>query len=386
MELSKNQNMGVKVLFLVTEDWYFLSHRFHFAKYLADEGYDVTLGCRVSGATKEIEEAGIKVIEIPFAREQVSPLPVLNACMKVRQIIGQLKPDIVHLVALRPILIGWFATVFQKRPIFVNAVTGMGSLFSMKVKGLKLRLTKAVVGMMFRRVFKQPTAHTIWQNHDDYETYTSSGLCPKDRSAVIRGVGIDFSGAQFEPESEQDPLVVLYVGRLLMDKGVYDLVEASKILAKLGIQHKLRIVGDTDECNPRSITSEEIDQWRQLEWIELLGRRKDIGELMLSSNLIVMPSYREGLPQVLLEAGRAGRAVVTTDVPGCREVIHHEETGLLVKSRSSEELAGAMKCLLTNKELRASFAVNNYNTVQKEFSKEVIFEQVCQFYRNVLGN
>ena len=375
-----------RVLFLVTEDWYFVSHRFEFAKYLVSEGFDVFLGCRESGLRSTIEEAGIRVIEIPFAREKVSPMVVLQACWKVRQIIGQIKPDLVHLVAIRPILVGWLATMFQRRPVFVNAVTGMGSLFSMKVKGLKLRLTKAIVGMMFRRVFKQPTAHTIWQNHDDYETFTSSGLCPKDRSAVIRGVGIDFSGAQFEPEPEQDPLVVLYVGRLLMDKGVHELVEASKILAKQGIQHKLRIVGDADECNPRSITSEEIDQWRQLAWIELLGRRKDIRELMLASNLIVMPSYREGLPQVLLEAGHAGRAVVTTDVPGCREVIHHEKTGLLVKPRSGEELAGAMQCLLTKKDLRASFAVNNYNTVQNEFSKEVIFEQVCQFYRNVLGN
>lgn len=375
-----------KVLFLVTEDWYFVSHRFEFAKYLVSEGYDVSLGCRESGLRTKIEEAGIRVIEIPFAREKISPIAVLQACWKVRQLIAQLKPDMVHLVAIRPILVGWLATVFQKRPVFINAVTGMGSLFSMKVKGFKLRLTKAIVGMMFRRVFKQATAHTIWQNHDDYETFTSSGLCPKDRAAVIRGVGIDFSGVQFEPEPDQDPLVVLYVGRLLIDKGVHELVDASKVLVKNGIKHKLRIVGDFDQCNPRSIPSVQIDLWRQLEWIELLGNRKDIGELMLASNLIVMPSYREGLPQVLLEAGRAGRAVVTTDVPGCREVILHDKTGLLVKSRSSEELAEAMKCLLIKKELRASFAVNNYSTVQKEFSKDVIFEQMCQFYRNVLGN
>ena len=374
-----------RVLFLVTEDWYFVSHRFEFAKFLVSEGYEVYLGCRESGKRALIEAAGIHVISIPFAREKVSPGAVLKACWEVRKTIRDLKPDIVHLVALRSILIGWLASLFQRRPIFINAVTGMGSLFSTTVKGLKMRITKAVVGLMFRRVFRQPSAHTIWQNQDDFETFTSNGLCPKNRSTIIRGVGLDFEGFEYQPEAERDPLVVLFVGRLLIDKGIHELINASKALTKEGVEHRLRIVGEPDYCNPRSLTEEEIQEWKELEWIEFLGRREDVTEQMQDSNFLVMPSYREGLPQVLLEAGRAGRAVITSDVPGCREVVEHEKSGLLVRARDETDLAKAMKQLLIDGDRRRFLASNNFKRVQEDFSSEVIFKEMRTFYQQVTG-
>ena len=375
--------MKTRVLFLVTEDWYFVSHRIGFARKLIDEGYEVSVGCRVSDRKDEIEKAGIRVMDIPFARERVSPLAVLNACWAVRKMIRQYKPDLVHAVALRSIIVAWMATLAMKRPTILNAVTGQGSLFSSRKLNLKLSLARRVVTVLFKFVFRHAQAHTVWQNEDDFGSFTAEGIAPRNQSSLIRGAGVEFAGVEIVAEPKAEVPIVLFVGRLLRDKGIEELVNAAEILRSKGFSHVLRIVGSGDSCNPKSVSPEEIESWKG-PGVEILGRRSDILRQMQEANLVVMPSYREGLPKVLLEAGLAERAVVTCDVAGCREVVKHGENGVLVPAQDAVALSVAMEDLLSNEQLRKQYASANYKRVKTLFSSEVVNREMLSLYRRLL--
>lgn len=376
--------MKARVLFLVTEDWYFTSHRLAFARQLVARGFEIAVACRVSDKRELIEAEGIRVFPVPFARERLSPMAVVRACVALRKVFAAYHPDLVHLVALRAILIGWLATVGQRRPPFVNAITGLGSLFSGAVLTWRLRVVRGVVSSLFRRVFSHPTASNVFQNEEDRLGFIERGLTQARCCHLIRGAGV-------EPETwlpRREPIgekpVVLFVSRLLRDKGLAELVQASIILHRRGVAHELRIVGDVDRCNPMSLTEQEIAAWQVAGKLEWLGRRNDVLEQMSGANLVVLPSYREGLPKVLLEAGVAQRAVITSDVVGCREVVRDEINGLLVPPRDAQKLAAAIERLLLDGSLRSRLATENRRRIVNEFSLDKITQQFLELYAELL--
>ena len=377
----------MKILFLVTEDWYFVSHRLGFAKRLVAEGYEVGLAARESDCREEIEGAGIKFIPIPFARERLDPVAIVRSVLAVRQTVKRERPDIVHLVALRAILIGWMSTLGLRKPPFVYAVTGLGSLFSPWRTTLRLRVVKTVVERLLRLAFQQRMATTVWQNSDDMESFCERGIAPANRARLIRGAGVDFSDRASCPPQPNNPVpVVLFVGRFLREKGVGYLVEASNILQAKGQRHVLRLVGSPDDCNPLSFSSSDVNRWTEEGQIEYLGRRSDIDEQMRSADIIVLPTYyREGLPKVLLEAGRAGRAVVTTDIPGCRDLVVHGKNGFLVAPREVVPLQEAIEKLLLDQALRERMGIVNFNRTRAEFSEEEVFGQFRKLYLELLA-
>lgn len=377
----------MKILFLVTEDWYFVSHRLGFAKRLIASGYEVCLAARESDCREEIERAGIKLIPIPFARERLDPIAIVRSVLAVRQAVKQARPDIVHLVALRAILIGWMSTLGLRKPPFVYAVTGLGSLFSPWKTNLRLKLVKAVVERLLGLAFHQGMATTVWQNSDDMESFCQRGIAPASRAKLIRGAGVDFSDRESCPAQSVNAVpVVLFVGRFLREKGVGYLVEASNALREKGLHHVLRLVGSPDDCNPLSFSSSDVNRWSEESQIEYLGRRSDIDEQMQAADIIALPTYyREGLPKVLLEAGRAGRSVVTTDIPGCRDLVVDGENGFLVKPREVVPLREAMEELLRNQTLREKMGRANFERTRAEFSEEKVFDQFRKLYLELLS-
>lgn len=413
---------GSRVLFLVADDWYFVSHRLAWAQELVRRGCTVGVGCATHADASRIEEAGVQVLPIPFERHSLSPLVVLRACLAVRRAVRAFRPDLVHLVALRAILIGWMATIGLRRPAFVNAVAGLGSLFSGttdfmdggaarrgSTEGTKVNQEKMgtvspsspslpsvrarsrlwwarqVVRALFTRVFKQPTAHTVFQNQEDLESFVRRGLCPAERAHLVRGVGVDPESWQPRPEVLEDAPVVLFVGRMLRDKGLGELLEASDLLRKRGIYHVLRLAGDVDLSNPMSYRREELYAWAQAGKVDWFGYHHDVLEQMSLAQVVALPSYREGLPKVLLEAGLAERAVVTTDVAGCREVVRDRESGLLVPPRDHVALADALELLLKNSGLRRRLAAALRERVRTEFSQMLVQKSMARVYQAALG-
>jgi len=373
-----------KICFLVTEDWYFISHRLDFARRLVEAGFDVVVGCRFSGQESRIREAGIRAVDVPFTRESVSVFKAIDDIRHIRRFLCHEKPDIVHSVALRPILIGAIAG-FGEKYTTVNAITGLGSLFSGGLQGWRFLVIGHIVRFFLRLIFRSPNTFNVFQNAEDMRSCIDTGITRTDNTVLIRGAGVDGKSWTPVPEQDHNPPIILYVGRLLKDKGIHELLQASQLLARRGCLHHLQLVGGPDPCNPNSLSESEISAYTATPHIEWLGRRENVLELMSNANIIVLPSYREGLPKVLLEAGLVARAVVTTDVVGCREIVHHERNGLLAAVRDPESLSMALERLLVDPAFRQALARTHHEVVKKEYSLEHVAGEFIQLYHRILG-
>lgn len=370
----------------MAEDWLFVSFRLALARELIERGDTVAVACRVSNKAEAIERAGVSVYSVPFARESVSPLAVVRACAAVRGAYEEFEPTLVQAVALRPILVGWMATLGLARVPFINLVTGLGSLYCGALSTGRLRTAKRVVEVLFRGACRHKRAWNVFQNHEDQKYFLDRGLTRPSRSRLIRGSGVDTTAWRPQPEPSEEPPVVLYVGRLLRDKGLRELVEASRLLRRRGVPHRLRLVGRGDSCNPTSLTESEVRAWEAEGVVEWLGWRDDVLQQMSRARLVVLPSYREGLPKVLLEAGVAERAVVTCDTVGCRELVKHGFNGLLVPPRKSEALADAIARLLADPVQRRELARRHRQVVCDQFSMRSVNQQFNELYKEALEN
>lgn len=371
----------MRILFVVTEDWYFASHRLGFARALLRCGHDVAIACSVDKDGEAIMSAGIRLFPVAFARQSLSPLSLLSTTQAVRKIIRSFQPNLIHNVALRPILIGNLATSGLGVPR-INAVAGMGSTFT--AESGRLRFVALGLRRMLRWCLRRKSSFNVFQNHEDLEVWSRALSLPTERTFLIRGAGVDFSKHAPVAEPEDSETIILFAARLLAAKGINDIVAASKILRTRGVSHILRVAGDVDPANPDSVSRDWMRQLNESGAIEWLGRRNDVLQQMDKANIVALPSYYgEGLPKVLLEAGLARRAVVTTDVIGCREVVVHEENGLLVPPRNPESLADALERLSTNNELRTRLAFANFERVHQNFSSKEIFAQFFELYAKI---
>jgi glycosyltransferase involved in cell wall biosynthesis len=372
-------------LFLVAEDWLFVQFRLPLAQELTQRGYEVMVACRVGSHADKLRAAGIGLLPASFARERLSPLAVGRSCLAVRAAVRQSGPALVQAVALRPILVGWLATLGLRRPPWINLVTGLGSLFTGQRRHARLRLARGAVELLSQRAFRHRQAYNVFQNHEDLDYFVERGFAPRTRCRLIPGSGVETRTWSPQPELPAPPQVLLFVGRLLRDKGLSELLAASRLLHRRGVPHVLRLVGDADPCNPSSLTSEELRAWQAEGKIEWLGWREDVFEQMSRAHVVVLPSYREGCPKALLEAGVAQRAVVTCDVPGCRELVQHEVNGLLVAARDPVGLADALERLTRAPELRLRLARAHRALVCEQYSAEVIHRQFLALYDEVLA-
>lgn len=377
--------MKTKILFLVTEDWVFILHRLALAQRLMAEGYTVAVACRVNGRQAGIERAGIRVFPIAAARESVGPTAVLRACAHVRRTIRNYGPDLIHAVSLRSILLGWMAGLGLRRKPCINLITGLGSLFSGRLNRPRLWAARLAVEIGLRLALRPARTLTVFQNNDDLEMFRRRRMIRPRQARLIRGSGIDDTRWTPLPEPSAPPVVGLFAGRFLRDKGLGELLEAVRLLRQRGVDFVLRLAGDPDSCNPESFSAADVRAWVEKDGVVCLGRTADVFQAMSAAHLVVLPSYREGLPRVLLEAGVARRAVVTCDVPGCREAVCHMENGLLTPVRNATALADALETLARDPALRLRLAARHAERVRTEFSDRVIHAQFVDLYRELLG-
>lgn len=370
----------MKLLFIISEDWYFVSHRLEMAKYLIQRGWQVGIACRVREHRETIESAGITLLEVPFHRESAGLFDFTKDVKNLRNAIKAFNPDLVQCVAIRSILSGWLATWFLPKMVVFYAVTGLGSLFSAKISK-RLLIVRWAIGASLKILFRRARSYVIVQNRDDYATFLRRKWSKELNTLVVRGAGVDVDAFTPVPEPEYPVPVLVFVGRLLHDKGIRETLEAVKSLNESGCPCHLKIAGEIDPCNPNAMTETEQEKWRKFAYIEFLGKRSDVIELMSAANLVVMPSYREGLPKVLLEAGLAQRAVVTCDTRGCREVVEHGKNGLMVPIKDANVLAQAIRILLEEPAKRKQMALANRQKVAYEFSSSVIFPQMDEIFR-----
>ncbi len=368
-----------KLLFLVTEDYYFVSHRLALATAAKAAGYDVCVATRVRECGDTIREAGIRVIPFENVRSGLNPLIELATLWRLVRVYRLERPDILHHVAMKPVLYGTVAGRLAGRPAIINAVAGMGWLFTSKT-GLARWLVPAV-----RRGLRHVLANgiAIVQNPDDLRLVAQLGV-PKEGIRLVPGSGVDLR--RFSPQPPPAGVaVVILPARLLWDKGVGEFATAARMLRNRGIAARFLLAGEPDPLNPASIPLSTVAGWVEEGILEHLGWVPDMAQLLGRCHIVCLPSFREGLPKALIEAAAAGRPIVTTDVPGCREVVSDGDNGCLVPARNAEALADALARLIGDPEMQRRMGARSRIRAEQRFGLEAVVAQTLALYREVLA-
>ncbi|MFQ6708018.1 glycosyltransferase family 4 protein, partial [Bordetella pertussis] len=328
-----------RLLFVVNNPAFFLSHRLPLAEAARADGYEVHVATMDGPSVPDIVARGFAHHVIPMTRSGKQPLQELRSVWALVRLFRRLRPGLVHLVTIKPVLYGGIAARLAGVPAMVAAISGLGFVFV--AGGLKARLLRAAVGRLYRLALGHRNSRIVFQNTADRDVLARLGAVRAEQVVMIRGSGVDLGQYRVVPEPAA-PVTALMAARLLRDKGVREFVEAARLLRQRGLSVRMQLAGGVDPGNPASITPEQAAQWQDEGCVEVLGERKDIAALYGAAHMAVLPSYREGLPKSLLEAAACGRAVVTTDVPGCRDAIDPDVTGLLVPPRDAPALADAI--------------------------------------------
>jgi glycosyltransferase involved in cell wall biosynthesis len=370
----------VIILFVVNTPEFFLSHRLPLAVAVRDSGFTVHIATGFGPACKEIAELGFHHHLLPIFRSGHNPLCELRTLLALYRLIKGIKPDLLHSVTIKPVLYGGLLARLASVPAMVAAISGLGTVFiDRKQDRFWMR---CVIQWLYRVALGHSNVKVIFQNLDDREALISISALRQCKTALIKGSGVSLASYPMLPEPEDVP-VVTFAARLLEDKGVRDFVEAARVLMLRGVTARFWLAGSLDPGNLTSVSEDVLLKWSKEEVVEVIGHQSDIQNLFANSNIVVLPSYREGLPKVLIEAAACGRAVVTTDVPGCRDAIEPGLTGLLVTVRDPISLADAIQFLIENPERRKQMGASGRALAEREFAIEKVVDAHLAIYREL---
>jgi len=363
------------LLYVVTEDRAFLSHRLPMARAAHDAGFDVHVATSVGSDAEAIRAEGFTVHPMPLRRGGLSPFGAISTIRALRQIKRGLSPAIVHHVGMQICVLGGISSLGMKTPQ-VNAMTGLGYAFtSTTAKALFLRV---VIAVALRFLLNRDHAVFLVQNPDDRAALETIGIDPR-RLARIPGSGVDTDKLTPMPEPD-GPITVGFAGRLLTAKGIRALVAAHQLLRAQGNDFRLLIAGDPDPANPDSVRLEEAQQWNSEPGITWLGHVEDIATFWRGCHIAALPSHREGLPKSLLEAAACGRPLVAADAPGCREIVIPDQTGLLAPIENPQALADVIGELAISRELRMRYGAAARQLVVEKMSAQAIGAAIVALY------
>lgn len=375
--------LRARLVLFIAEYGYFISHRLALAQVAAADGYAVTVITRVPPGVTPGAWPGIEVVHVNVPRGLGSPGADLRALWQVTALLRRLRPGILHNVSVKVILLGTLAAWLADVPRVLNAWTGLGSLFHSD-RGA-VRVARRVLVPVLRRLVQRTGAWSLFQNPGDRAAMEALGLAAPERSALVPGVGVDVERFLPVPEPAGTP-TVLFVGRLLRDKGLGEYVFAATNLAALGVDAQFLAAGEPDPANPHPVSATQLAAWRQSSPVQWLGQVTDMPALLARCHIVCLPSYHEGLPKVLLEAAACGRAVVASDIDGCRAVVEPGRTGLLVPPRDAAALAEALARLIGDPVLRREMGANGRAAAETRFTAAQLSRQVMELYRHMVNS
>jgi len=376
---ADNPRCAPVLLYVVNVAWFFVSHRLHLAVAARAAGYEVHVAAAgVKPADVErIESAGVTFHPIPFERGKSNPGAEAHTFVTLLRLYRPLRPAIVHHVTVKPVLLGTLAARLARVPRIINAISGMGYLFTGAERSRSLR--SRMVLAAYRALFASPRVVVLFQNADDRDFFIVQRLVKAGGASLIEGSGVD--PEEFRSRvKDTSPVTVVLPARMLWDKGVAEFREAARILRAAGVEARFLLAGDLDPHNPAGVPRNWLDAAAASGDVEWLGHQSDMATLLGHATIVCLPSYREGLPKALLEASACECAIVTTDVPGCRTVVKHEVTGLLVPPREAKPLAEALRRVIEDPALRARLGRAARQRVETELSARKVSERTLALY------
>ena len=373
--------MNKKLLFLVTEDWYFLSHRLPLALECKKKGYEVYIGCKDTGKIDKIKSYGFNCYNLKLYRGYSSIYTIFMNILEIRKLISVTNVSIIHAVSVQSIVLALLATLFNRKVKFIAALTGLGSLFL--AKNIKDKIIKFLLTIFLILGLKKKFLKVIVQNKDDKNFVNKKLFCPINKIVIIRGSGVDIDFHNFQLEPSYPPIIISYVGRLIQDKGIENLIEAFKLAVKSNKDIKLLLVGSLDSKNLRPISKKYIeDSIKNKNNIQYVGEVKDVRKIWKISHIAILPSKREGLPKSLLEAAAAGRAIISTDVPGSREIAINSINAETVKLDDINALAKAILYLAKNHKVRKNYGLKSRELVESDMSEDQVIRNTLSLYKS----
>ena len=375
-----------KILLNITEDWFFLSHFLSRALNAKKSGFEIYVCCNENKKRKIIEDYGIKFIKLPYKRANINPFYELYILVRLVLILKKVKPDIVHNVALKPIIHGSIASKLLNIKSVINAPVGMGYVFisdSLKAKFLKPVLIFLLRNLLDSHHGRNKKNKVIFENNDDLDYFIKLKAVNLKSACVISGAGVEVNQSMSNRKKINKCTKVFLVARMLRDKGILEFIEAYEFLKNKKIECRFILVGDTDPLNPSSIKESYLKRCHKEKKIEWLGWVDDIGKILLEADILCLPSYREGLPKSLLEGAAAGLPLVTTDTVGCRDVVIDGLNGFLVPIKDSLKLAEAIEKLVLDTNLRETMGEESLKIATRKFSTSIINSLTMKVYNEI---
>ncbi len=372
------------ILLLVTEDWYFWSHRLPLARAARDAGAHVIIATRVEKLRAAIEKEGFELVELPWRRRSNHLWNEMRALIAIVALYRRKRPDVVHHVAIKPVVYGGIATRLAGARSQVNAIAGLGYLETSRQ--LRARILRGVFNAVLRFAWSGPRVHVIVQNPDDFEALARTRLLAASHIHMIRGSGVDVEHFAPSPEPASPPVRVVFAGRLLWSKGVRELVEAARELKTRRVPVEVILAGSPDPENPESIPDPTLGGWVRDGLVKHVPWSDDMVAVWRSAHVAVLPSYREGLPRALLEAAACARPIIATDVPGCREIAREGINALLVPPRDAGALVAAIARLAGDAALRARFGAAGRALVVNEYAESIVVRETLALYRSLCAS
>ena len=375
-------NKIVKLVILVNDLNFFCSHRLPIAEAAINKSFEVVVGYGDLGGAdpKILEKKSMKTSYVPMKRGSVNILRDLISLFYIWRFFKRQKPDIVHLVTIKPYLYGGIIARLISIPAVVSAVSGLGTLFINQ--DLKNKILKFLLYPLYCLAFNHKNQIVILQNQEDANLLTKWKVLEQNKVRLVKGSGVKLKNFKNIEEPKGIP-IVCFASRLLVDKGVNEFVTAARLINEKKMQARFFLAGDLDARNPNGLSAHDLEKIRGEGIVEIMGYQKDIPSLFSRSNIICLPSYREGLPKVLQEAAAAGRAVVTTDVPGCRDSIVPNISGTLVPVKDAKALAKEIQDLINNPEKRKKMGIEGHKLAKKEFGIENIVDTHLKIYKEL---
>jgi glycosyltransferase involved in cell wall biosynthesis len=347
-----------------------------------ESGYEVHVATGITNRLREMQSYGLTVHPTILTRGDTSIAKTLVLAVQIFKLLSDLKPDILHLVTIKPVLIGGILARVCQTPSVVSAISGLG--FTFTDKSLKAKTIKKLVNYLYCQAFSHSNLRVIVQNNNDLTTLQTLTKLPTHVFSLLPGSGVDLRQFYPQPQPAGKP-VVLLASRMLISKGIKEFVEAARYLsAEKALEARFVLVGSPDPHNPTSLTTEQLVQWQQEGIVEWWGHRNDMATVINQAHIIVLPSfYGEGLPKVLIEAAACGRSIITTNIPGCYDAIEPNVTGLLVPAKDSQALASAIKSLVLDPQRRTSMGEAGRRRAESIFAIERIVSAHLRLYDEI---
>ena len=368
-------------IYLVNVDSFFVSHRLNVAKKVLNSGYEVHIATEFTKYRNKLNKMGFITHDISFKRNSINIFNLITCFYQIYKLFLKIKPNLVHLISAKPIIFGGINSYIASIDAMVISITGLGSIFVRD--NFFSKILRKIIITVYKLIFRHPNIKVILQNKNDLRYLIKNSNLNKKKTEIIGGMGVNLN--KFKPiKSNYNFPLILMASRIIGDKGVYEFINSAKILNKKKFVGKFYLVGDTDLNNPSNIKEEEIKIWIKNKIIKYYKYQSNIYKILKKSTIVVLPSYREGFPKILMEAAACGKPIITTNVPGCRDAIINGVTGILVKPKNFKNLAKAIYELSNDKKKLSYMGKNARKFAEKNFDTKYIVDKHLQIYNSLL--